>query len=60
MKLFHISHTDLDGYGCQLITNEFLKWFFYNANYGLRSKTLYKKVLEQIENLKMKKYFFNK
>ena len=25
MKLFHISHTDLDGYGCQLITKEFLK-----------------------------------
>ena len=25
MKLFHISHTDLDGYGCQLITKEYFK-----------------------------------
>lgn len=49
MKLFHISHTDLDGYGCQLITKEFFKQgFFYNANYGLEVKLTIKKVLEQI------------
>jgi oligoribonuclease NrnB/cAMP/cGMP phosphodiesterase (DHH superfamily) len=49
MKLFHISHTDLDGYGCQLITKEFFKeGFFYNANYGLEVKLTIKKVLEQI------------
>ena len=49
MKLFHISHTDLDGYGCQLITNEYFKEaFFYNANYGLEVKLSIKKVLEQV------------
>ncbi len=49
MKLFHISHTDLDGFGCQLITKEYFKeGFFYNANYGLEVKLSIKKVLEQI------------
>lgn len=49
MKLFHISHTDLDGYGCQLITKEFFKdGFFYNANYGMEVKLSIKKALEEI------------
>ena len=49
MKLFHISHTDLDGYGCQLITKEYFKeGSFYNANYGLEVKLSIKKVLEQV------------
>ncbi len=53
MKLFHISHTDLDGYGCQLITKEFFKkGFFYNANYGLEVKLSIKKALEDISNYK--------
>jgi oligoribonuclease NrnB/cAMP/cGMP phosphodiesterase (DHH superfamily) len=53
MKLFHISHTDLDGYGCQLLTKEFFKkGFFLNANYGLEVKLCIQKVLEKIkENL---------
>ena len=25
MKFFHISHTDLDGYACHLLTKEFFK-----------------------------------
>ena len=55
MKLFHISHTDLDGYGCQLITKEYFKeGFFYNANYGLEVKLSIKKVLEQILEYKEK------
>ncbi len=49
MKLFHISHTDLDGFGCQLITKEYFKeGFFYNANYGLEVKLTIKKVLNEI------------
>ncbi len=49
MKLFHISHTDLDGYGCQLITKEYFKeGSFYNANYGIEVKLTVKKVLEEI------------
>ncbi|MDE7196317.1 MAG: 3',5'-cyclic-nucleotide phosphodiesterase [Helicobacter sp.] len=39
MELYHLSHTDLDGYGCQLITRfltpkVFANTHFYNANYG--------------------------
>ena len=53
MKLFHISHTDLDGFACQLITKEYFKdGFFYNANYGLEVKLNIKKVLEDIKNFK--------
>ena len=53
MKLFHISHTDLDWYGCQLITKEYFKeGFFYNANYGLEVKLSIKKVLEQVLDYK--------
>lgn len=61
--LFHISHTDLDGYGCQLLTSEMLingqfkKGFFYNANYGNEVKLTIKKVLEQIKDYKEEKIF---
>ena len=34
-SVFHLSHTDLDGYSCQLIADEVFKDIrFYNANYG--------------------------
>lgn len=32
---YHISHNDLDGYGCQLLANEVIKDIeFFNVNYG--------------------------
>ncbi len=50
MKLFHLSHTDLDGFSCQLITKEYFKeGFFYNANYGLEVKLNLKKILSNIQ-----------
>ncbi len=53
MKLFHLSHTDLDGYACQLITKEFFKdIFFYNANYGVEVKLNLKKILADLQNYK--------
>lgn len=59
MKLFHISHTDLDGYGCQLVTNEFFSdTTFYNVNYGLEVKLAIKKVLDDIKNYKDKEILF--
>ena len=59
MKLFHISHTDLDGYGCQLITKEYFKQgSFYNANYGLEVKLTIKKVLEEIILFKEEEILF--
>ncbi len=53
MKLFHLSHTDLDGFSCQLITKEYFKEaYFYNANYGVEVKLSLKKILEDIEPFK--------
>ena len=35
MRLFHLSHTDLDGHSCQLLTHRlFPTAKYYNANYG--------------------------
>ena len=35
MKIYHLSHTDLDGYSCQFVSNFYLKNIeFYNSNYG--------------------------
>ena len=51
IRLFHISHTDLDGYACQFLTNEvFSKKHFYNANYGLEVKQAIKQVIAEIKN----------
>lgn len=59
MKLFHISHTDLDGYGCQLITKEYFKeGIFYNANYGLEVKLCIEKVLKDILEYKDEEILF--
>ncbi len=49
MKFFHISHTDMDGYGCQLISKKiFPNGTFLNANYGLEVKLFIKEVLDKI------------
>ncbi|MDD3468243.1 MAG: 3'-to-5' oligoribonuclease B, partial [Campylobacterales bacterium] len=35
MRLFHLSHTDLDGYGCQYVASKYAKNArFFNSNYG--------------------------
>ena len=35
MRVFHLSHTDLDGYSCQLITRRFFDSVHcYNSGYG--------------------------
>ena len=50
MKLFHMSHTDLDGYGCQLVSRKiFSDAVFYNANYGLEVKMFVRDILTKIE-----------
>ena len=59
MKLFHLSHTDLDGYSCQLITKQyFIDPFFYNANYGLEVKLSIKKILKDFEEFKDEEILF--
>lgn len=50
MKLHHLSHTDLDGYGAHLVTSHaFEDVTTYNANYGYVEETI-EKVLEAIKN----------
>ncbi|WRA26595.1 3',5'-cyclic-nucleotide phosphodiesterase [Helicobacter pylori] len=35
MQVYHLSHIDLDGYACQLVSKQFFKNIqYYNANYG--------------------------
>lgn len=52
MKFFHISHTDMDGYGCQLISRKiFPEGTFLNANYGLEVKLFINEVLENIQQI---------
>jgi len=59
MKFFHISHTDLDGYGCQLISKKiFPNGKYYNANYGLEVKTSIEIVLNEIIKYKNEDIFF--
>ncbi len=49
MKFFHISHTDMDGYGCQLISKKiFQDGYFLNANYGIEVKFCIKDVLNKM------------
>lgn len=53
MKVFHLSHIDLDGYGCQFISQKFFKDIsFYNANYGkevsARLNTILNIIKEQV------------
>lgn len=44
---FHISHNDLDGYGCQVFTRTLFKDItFFNVNYGEPITQALQKVLE--------------
>lgn len=52
MRVFHLSHTDLDGYGCQFIAKEFFQQIaFYNANYGKEVLTRLNAILDSITHL---------
>ncbi|QKG29067.1 DHH family phosphoesterase [Campylobacter sp. RM16187] len=49
MQIYHLSHTDLDGYGAQIIANHYFKDIkFYNSNYG---KEIDEKFNEILSNL---------
>ncbi len=48
--LYHLSHIDLDGYGCQYLTSkQFHKAHFYNANYGPEVRARLEEIVAQIE-----------
>lgn len=47
---YHLSHIDLDGYSCQLVTKEaYENIIFYNANYGAEVGERLNEILEAIK-----------
>ncbi len=53
MYIYHLSHIDLDGYGCQYLTNiAFNKIELYNANYGAEVKARLEEILSSIKREK--------
>ncbi len=47
---YHLSHIDLDGYSCQLVTHEiFQDIVYFNANYGPEVMTKIKEILRLID-----------
>ncbi len=57
MYIYHLSHIDLDGYGCQYLTNSaFDKIESYNANYGAEVKARLEEIISSIKREK----FINK
>ena len=53
MYIYHLSHIDLDGYGCQYLTqNCFTHIQFYNANYGPEIKARLQEIITAIKREK--------
>lgn len=49
-KVYHLSHTDLDGYGCQMVTNIYFDNIkFYNSNYGREINERFDEIFSDIE-----------
>jgi len=49
--LYHLSHTDLDGYGCQMVTNHYFdEVSYYNSNYGREIEERFSEILEEMES----------
>ncbi len=49
-KIYHLSHIDLDGYGCQYLTAKvFEHGKYYNANYGPEVKARLEEMIKDIE-----------
>jgi len=52
MRLFHLSHTDLDGYGCQYVSSKFIDGGrYFNSNYGNEINARLKQMTAEIEVL---------
>ncbi len=52
MRLFHLSHTDLDGYGCQYVSSKFIEnGRYFNSNYGNEINARLKQITAEIEAL---------
>lgn len=56
MQIYHLSHIDLDGYGCQMVSKEIYTYafdsvalYFYNANYGKEVSARLEQIYRQIK-----------
>lgn len=48
--MHHLSHTDLDGYGCQMVTKHYFESIlFYNSNYGKEINECFNQILDTIQ-----------
>ncbi|CAM2914006.1 DHH family phosphoesterase [Helicobacter felis] len=49
MQVFHLSHIDLDGYGCQFVSRHFFEQItYYNANYGKEVSARLKEIISAL------------
>lgn len=56
MKIYHLSHTDLDGYAAQFVTKHFFNnAVFLNSNYGKEIDEKFSSILEMIDKNKDEK-----
>lgn len=50
LRVYHLSHIDLDGYGCQYLTTQCFDTIeCYNANYGPEVKARLEEIIKKIE-----------
>ncbi|TQR28929.1 3'-to-5' oligoribonuclease B [Campylobacter sp. MIT 99-7217] len=50
MKIYHLSHTDLDGYSCQYVLRFYFKdCVFFNSNYGKEINENFYLIMEKIQ-----------
>ena len=55
--LHHLSHTDLDGYGAQMVTRHYFDTItFYNSNYGKEINECFNRILDTIQNTQLEKH----
>jgi len=49
-QLHHLSHTDLDGYGCMMVSAHYFQSIsFYNSNYGKEINECFNQILDVIQ-----------
>lgn len=56
-QLHHLSHTDLDGYGCQMVSAHYFdSILFYNSNYGKEINECFNQILDTIQTSSVEKH----
>jgi len=56
-KIHHLSHTDLDGYGCQMVSAHYFSSIaFYNSNYGKEINECFNQILNDIQTSTLEKH----